>query len=144
MREKMPAAWKRLSRVLAAATVVLWSAPWAQAQARTGVVSGHVRDASNRAIAATVVTARNVATGFRQSAVSDATGAYRLESLPAGRYDVTAERSGYATALTSGVALREGEVRALNFTLEFMAEAPEEARAAGADPPGRSQAQAAR
>ena len=129
MREERPTAWKSLSWALFATAVVLLSAPPAQAQAGSGVLSGRVRDASNSAIAGTVVTARNVATGFRQSAISDATGAYRLESLPAGRYDVTAERSGYGTVLTSGVALREGESRALDFTLEFAAEGPPESRA---------------
>ncbi len=96
------------------------------AQTETGsfVLAGLVRDASSAPVAGAVVTARNAMTGFRQSAISSGTGGYRIESLPAGRYDVTAERSGYGTALASGVAVRETDSVTVDFTLKPVAEGP--------------------
>jgi hypothetical protein len=115
--------------ILLGAILALRAPSFAQAQTGSGVIAGRVADASKRPIAGTVVTARNVATGFRQSAVSTATGSYRIESVPPGRYDVTAESSGFATVLTSAVPVREGQTSTLDFTLELAAEGPEESLA---------------
>jgi hypothetical protein len=123
-RERRAGVWVLLGTILA-----LGTPSSAEAQTGSGVIAGRVADASSRPISGTVVTARNVATGFRQSAVSSAAGAYRIDALPAGRYDVTAESSGFATVLTSAVPVRAGQTSPLDFTLELAAEGPEEALA---------------
>ena len=107
-----------------AVSILLLLSQTATAQSGGGAIEGRVTNASASPLSGTIVTARNVATGFRQSAVSEASGAYRIGGLPAGRYDVTAERSGFATALTSGVALRDSATTTLNITLLLGAEGP--------------------
>ena len=54
-----------------------------------GAVSGRVVDEGGSPVAGATVTARNLATGYRESAISDPSGAYRIEKLP-GTYDVIA------------------------------------------------------
>ena len=66
------------------------------------------------------MTARNLATGFRLSAISDASGAYRIEALPAGSYDVTAEASGFRTGLSTGVVVHASESTNVAFALKSM------------------------
>ena len=97
--------------------VLLLFARSAAAQSSGAAIVGRVVDASGSAVPSATVTARNLATGFRQSAISDASGAYRIGTLPAGAYDVTAEVAGFGTGLSSGVAVREGATAVANFTL---------------------------
>jgi hypothetical protein len=87
------------------------------AQTPAGTIHGQVRDASGAPVAGATVTARNLTTGFRQSAVTDASGAYRIAALPAGAYDVTAEGSGFGTGLSSGVSVTDGVTATVNMTL---------------------------
>ena len=88
-----------------------------EAAAQTGGVAGRIVDSSTAPVVGATVTARNLATGFRQSAISDSTGAYRIVGLPAGTYDVTAEASGFPTGLSSGVAVRDGASATVDFAL---------------------------
>jgi outer membrane receptor protein involved in Fe transport len=102
--------------VLAAALVVTPTLAWAQAD--TGVIDGRVYDQSKAAVPGVTVTARNVSTGFNRSAVSSPTGTYRLEFLPPGTYEVTAEIQGFATMLFKGVVVQVGSSVAVDFTMQ--------------------------
>jgi len=111
--------------------ILLLSARSAAAQSRAPSIEGRVADASGSAVPGATVTARNLATGFRQSAITDSAGGYRIGALPGGTYDVTAEVAGFTTGLSSGVIVREGSPAAANFTLR----APEvQAAPSGARP----------
>ena len=96
-----------------------------------GAISGRVVEESGPPVAGVTVTARNVATGFRQSAISDASGAFRIEALPAGSYDVTAEASGFGTGLSTGVVVHGSEFTNVSFALKAASREP----AAAAPPP---------
>ena len=72
------------------------------AQSDTGVIDGRVFDESKAAVPGANVTARNVATGLTRSAVASDRGTYRIESLPPGTYEVTAELQGFATHSRQG------------------------------------------
>ncbi len=82
-----------------------------------------------------------MATGFRQSAISEASGAYRIEALPAGSYDVTAEASGFGTGLAAGAVVHASEFTNVAFALKPVARAgvavaiQEPQGQAGAPPP---------
>src|SRR5262245_7204853 len=80
---------------------ILFPSAGALSQEHTGSISGHTRDASGAVVPGVVVSARHLQTGFRQSAISDASGVYRISGLPAGVYDVTAEISGFTTGLVT-------------------------------------------
>ena len=82
-----------LGMITSAALLV--AAPAAHAQQTTGNVSGRIVDAQGGAIPGVTVTSTNPRTGFSRSDVSDAEGIYRLNALPVGTYDLTAELAGF-------------------------------------------------
>ena len=88
-------------------------------------------DESKVAVSGVTITARNLASGFRQSAVSNASGLFRIGGLPAGAYDVTAETSGFGTGLVSGVAVAAFVATSVDFVLKAAAPETVEAPSAG-------------
>ena len=88
------------------------------AQQTTGSITGQVLDAQGAAIPGATVTARNTATGFARTAVSDVEGIYRLQALPVGTYDLLTELAGFATVDQKGVVLNVGQNLSVDFTLK--------------------------
>ena len=92
----------KLSRLSLAAAAILVMAALAAlptpalAQTDVGGIDGRVLDESKAAVPGATITAKNVATGLTRSATSSASGTYRIGSLPAATYEVTAELSGFA------------------------------------------------
>src|ERR1041385_9576692 len=54
----------------------------------TGSLSGTVKDKNGAVVSGATVTATNKSTGLTRSATSGDDGNYRIDLLPAGRYDV--------------------------------------------------------
>ena len=110
--------WRgRMTAVSLAA--LLWGAvSGALGQGLTGTISGRVVEEGGPPISGATVTARNVATGFRHSGISDASGAFRIDALPAGSYDVTAEASGFGTGLSAGAVVHASEFTNVAFALK--------------------------
>ena len=104
------------------ALIVLAAAP-SGAQTFRGTILGTVTDATGAAVPGATVTVHNVDTGLLRNTESQADGSYRVPELPIGTYDVTAEKTGFQTSVTSGVkvdvaaerrvdaSLRPGEVK---------------------------------
>jgi hypothetical protein len=88
------------------------------AQATTGEITGRVVDSTGNVVPGTTVTARNEGTGFTRVAVTNNTGDYLLTQLPPGRYTVTAELTGFKTAVMEGIELNVGSRLTLPMTLE--------------------------
>jgi len=65
-----------------------------------------------------VVKARSAETGLEREAITSVQGLYVINYLPAGRYDVSAELSGFKTARFENVTLDVGERRTLDIKLE--------------------------
>ena len=86
------------------------------AQEQRGSIDGVVKDAQGGAIVGASVVAKSMA-GATVEAVTDATGKYRFPSLAPGRYEVTANLSGFAPAKVANVDLRLGQVLTVNLTL---------------------------
>ena len=91
------------------------------AQSDTGVIDGRVFDESKAAVPGANVTARNVATGFTRSAVASDRGTYRIESIPPGRYEVTAELQGFATYIAKDIVVQVGTSSTVDFTMKVAA-----------------------
>jgi hypothetical protein len=68
---------------------------WSQALAG-GSIEGTVTDNSGAVVTGVMLKARNVATGANYSATSDQAGLYIFPLLPVGRYEISAEKSGFA------------------------------------------------
>jgi len=85
------------------------SAVTALAQQTTGVITGRANDQTGAAVPGVTVTATNTATGFTRTVVSDEVGIYRLAALPVGKYDLTAEISGFQPFARKGLDVNVGE-----------------------------------
>lgn len=106
-----------LGRALAGVACFLLLASPAAAQLDTATAIGVVSDPQGGVLPGATVTARNTATGFTRSTVTDGQGRYRLAALPPGTYDLTAELSGFTTAQQTGLTFALGAESVVNFEL---------------------------
>jgi hypothetical protein len=93
----------------------------AQATATTGQIEGTITDQQGGALPGVSVVARNAGTGFERTAASDGTGLYRLNLLPLGTYELTAELQGFATIRREGLTLQVGETLVVPLSLRVAA-----------------------
>jgi hypothetical protein len=85
--------------------------------AQTGSIAGTVKDSSGAVVPQAKITVQNKATNAFRGAETDASGTYRVTSLPPGRYDVLVEKPGFKTVDYSQVELTVGQVQNLDATL---------------------------
>lgn len=114
----------RLSLATAALLVVaaLTALPTpALAQSDVGGIDGRVLDESKAAVPGATITAKNVATGLTRSATSSASGTYRVGSLPAASYEVTAELTGFAKQVRT-VTVQVSSITTVDFAMGVSAQ----------------------
>lgn len=87
------------------------------AQVETAIVIGTVTDTQGAILPGVTITAKNTDTGFTRSGVSDAEGRYRIAAIPPGRYELTAELTGFSVAVRRGLTLTVGSQSVINFEL---------------------------
>ena len=87
--------------------MVISAAP-AWAQGSGAVIIGTIVDAQGGVLPGVALTLRNIETGTTRTALSEADGKYRVAALPPGRYDLTAELSGFSNAEVKDVTLTLG------------------------------------
>jgi hypothetical protein len=90
----------------------------APAYAQNAQIVGTVKDATGGVVPGATVTAKNADTGFTRSAVTGASGEYRLPSLPPGRYSLTTELTGFSTETRPDILLIIEQTAIINFTLK--------------------------
>jgi len=90
----------------------------AGAQTFRGAIIGTVSDPSGAVIAGASVTAKNTATGLTRTTQTSTDGTYSIPELPIGNYEVTATKSGFQTAVASGVSVEVARERHVDFTLK--------------------------
>src|SRR5499426_1781580 len=88
-----------------------------QARSSSADLTGTVSDPSKTPIRGASVTATNLAIGLARSAMTDASGAYRIPLLPPGVYEVKIELNGFSTQIKKDVMLTVGQTLALNFEM---------------------------
>jgi hypothetical protein len=91
----------------------------AAAQVTSATLVGTVTDQSAAGLPGVSVTVRNADTGFSRTVTTNDTGAYRLEFLPIGRYQVEAALSGFKTEIRSGIVLAINDAVRIDLTLEI-------------------------
>jgi Carboxypeptidase regulatory-like domain len=94
----------------------------AYAQQITGSITGTVKDAQGLLITAATVTATNLDTGFSRSATSDSAGAYQIQYLPVGKYNVEASAAGFQRFVQQNLVLTVDQIQTLNITLAIGAQ----------------------
>src|SRR6266446_3115324 len=87
------------------------------AQTVSGTILGQVQDQQGAAIGKAEITARSLDTGAIRKTVADDTGTYRITSVPAGSYEVSASIAGFKTEVRSGISVTVGADVAVNFSL---------------------------
>src|SRR5437867_1636951 len=88
------------------------------AQGSTGTISGVVRDISGAVIPGVMVTAKHTESGLTRTALTNETGAYSVQLLPVGAYEITAELAGFKQQVRRGINLVVGQEAVVNVTLE--------------------------
>ena len=94
---------KYLAGVLVA-SFTLWFSTTSFCQTQVlGTISGTISDKSGAVIPAAQVTATNKGTSQAQTATTNEAGYFVLSNLPAGTYDVAAEKTGFQRCVRTGV-----------------------------------------
>jgi len=112
---------KRFTVALAAmaSCLILLNGSVVLAQSGNAQLGGLIQDPSKALIPGVTVTATNVDTNVTQTTLSNETGNYNFAVLPPGKYQVSADLSGFKKVINNDVVLPyAGQVR-LNFTLEI-------------------------
>jgi len=84
----------------------------------TATISGTVEDITGAAVAGTTVSVKSLETGATRVTSTDDTGKFRILFLSVGRHELKAEKSGFRTAVHSGIDLDVGQETVVNFRLE--------------------------
>lgn len=97
----------------------LWAsiaiASFAQGEAS---IQGAVSDSSGGAVPGAAIRIKNLETGARRNLVTDEAGRYEAASLPVGRYEVRAEKTGFRSEEKTGFPLVLGQRETVDFVLQ--------------------------
>ncbi|MDQ6666045.1 MAG: carboxypeptidase regulatory-like domain-containing protein, partial [Acidobacteriota bacterium] len=83
-----------------------------------GTISGTITDAAGAAVPGAAIKGLNPATGQTQTATTTNEGTFSLLYLPAGKYTVTAEKTGFRTAEASNITVNVSTTARVDLTLE--------------------------
>ncbi len=105
---------------ICAVFAVFTCAPWCRAQdASTGAIRGTVVDPANRRIVGATIALVNDATGFRYSQISDSTGRFAFQLLPAGDYSARVDEPGMSPQISPTIRVNIGEATQIDFKLRI-------------------------
>ncbi len=107
-----------LARSIVAVAAILLGAGTAPAQSAKVLLTGTVVDPSGLGVPGVELTLGDTITGTSRSAVSDASGRYRLPDLPAGRYRLDVNHPGFAP-YSRDVRLDEVPAESLDIRLQL-------------------------
>jgi len=90
----------------------------AQGVGASGDISGTVTDPSGAVVPNATVTATEAEKGLKRTSLSDNRGEYHFTALPPASYEVSAQISGFQTAVYKGVIVNVGQTVVLDFHLK--------------------------
>jgi hypothetical protein len=99
--------------------LVVLPAAVASAQTFGGGIGGSITDPSGKAVAGAAITIEDLSTGLKVKLVSSSTGLYSAHSLPVGKYSVSVNATGFATAKGENLEIQEGAERVLDIQLSI-------------------------
>jgi hypothetical protein len=108
-----------MKRVLIFLVSLFLGVSGAIAQAPTAVILGAVTDASGAAVAGAKVSVRNTGTDQVRIVETNQDGAYRLDALPVGNYEITAEVAGFKRITQTGITLTVAQQAVENFSMQI-------------------------
>jgi hypothetical protein len=95
--------------------VAMLCAPHLHGQGTAGSITGSVTDPAGAMVPSATVTATNQGTQASRSAESDSKGSYLIPLLTPGTYSVKAEKTGFASAESSGVIVQVSQSTLIDF-----------------------------
>ena len=111
------------SRILQLAALVLavqlGHADPVRAQAASAAIAGTIADAQGGVLPGVTITVTNAESGTVRTSVSEADGKYRVAGLNPGRYNITAELTGFQTTAVKDVTLQVGQDYTRDFQLSL-------------------------
>jgi len=109
----------RLVAVLGAVILTSWAKPaFPQATTTQAQLNGVVRDQSGGAVAKASITLREVDTNSTYTTTSNSDGLYTFAIVPPGRYELTAEFSGFGKYTQTGIVLSVAQIATIDITLK--------------------------
>src|SRR5712671_1630104 len=81
-------------------------------------IQGAVSDSSGGAVPGVTIRIKNVETGAERNLVTDEAGRYNAAALPAGRYEVRAEKTGFRSEDKTGISLVLGQRETTDLVLQ--------------------------
>ena len=108
---------RSLARFLLVSALVAL-APYAYAQTSNATLQGTISDSGGGVLPGVTVKLQSPTTGLQREVVTNASGVYVFNFLPAGTYEVTAELTGFKTVRNGDVLLEIGQNRSLDMKLE--------------------------
>ena len=98
--------------------VILLSTSLLAQDITSGSIQGLIADEQGAVVPGANVEARNVATNFSRSFISDTNGRYSLLAMPSGRYVITVTKQGFAKTIQENVELTVGRILTINIDLK--------------------------
>lgn len=89
----------------------------AQAQSATATLSGAVADQQGATVPGVSITLTNVDTGLEREATTNEAGSFTIPLLPPGKYNLTAQRDGFAPFEVRNIVLNVNDERSLRIQL---------------------------
>lgn len=86
-------------------------------QSSTGSISGGVSDQNDATISGAAIIARNTATGFVRSTITDSDGRYRFAEIPTGTYELTVDAESFPKYVRPGITVDVGQNAIVNAVL---------------------------
>ncbi len=102
----------------AAVGVLLCLSALAQSQSTTGLIQGNVFDQNGAIVQGASVVVRNTETGFERTVTSNSDGFFSAPLLPLGKYQVSAESSGFSKTTLENIVLNIGQTLSLRVELK--------------------------
>ena len=111
---------RRVIQRTVGATLLLWLAltPCAIRAQGEGSIGGTVTDLTGAIIPNATVRVKNLETGAVRTLVTDGSGRYEAPLLAVGRYEVSAEKTGFKTEVKDGITLALGQRSTVDVTLQ--------------------------
>jgi len=104
-------------KYFAIASLLAASALTAVAQSDRGTLAGTILDSSGAVVSGAAITVTDAETGTVYNSVSSSSGAYRIQDMKLGAYNVKVAVTGFKTAERTGVVIQVNTVSALDITL---------------------------
>src|SRR5436190_8301281 len=98
--------------------VILLSTSLLAQDITSGSIQGLIADEQGAVVPGANVEARNVATNFSRSFISDTNGRYSLLAMPSGKYVITVTKQGFAKTIQENVELTVGRILTINIDLK--------------------------